>query len=67
MLSIGRFLLFSVEPPEVLEGAFAWRIGSVAPLGWPLIAIAAFFAVAVIAVSVSAAITNLNRLIREGT
>jgi hypothetical protein len=67
MVSIGRLLLFTIEPPAVLEGAIAWRVGAIAPLGWPLIVIGSTLAVAVVAFAVSVAITNLGRLIREGS
>jgi hypothetical protein len=67
MTAIGRILLYSTEPPSSLAGALAWKVGPVAPFGWPLVVVATLFAIAVVAVSVSAAVANLNRLIREGT
>jgi ABC-2 type transport system permease protein len=67
MLSVGRILLFSVEPPSVLEGALAWRVGAFAPLGWPLIVVAAFLSFGVVTFSITVAVANLNRLISEGS
>jgi hypothetical protein len=66
VIAIGRFVLISSEPPELLKGAISLRIGSVAPFGWPLIAIAATFGVAVVGLAVAVAVRNLERLVREG-
>jgi len=65
-VAIGRIILFTTEPPASIRGALEWRIGSLTPLGWPLVVVATCLAMSFVVAAAFSATSSVSRLIRDG-
>lgn len=65
-VAVARLIFFSAEPPAALQGALAWEVANIQPLGLPLVIGALLLAAGIVLSAMKVGINRLDDLIRNG-